>query len=66
MIETTDISALLSAAGQEYIDKYGVLEYLSHMNIVIRMKLAKNAISETAARVARSRAEAIAMCIIKK
>lgn len=65
-METENISDLLSTAGSEYIEKYGVIAYLNYFFYVIGRKLEQHQLNDTAARVARSRAEAIAMCIIKK
>lgn len=65
-MESENISALLSTTGQEYIDKFGVVAYIKHFYRVIGRKLEQHQLNDTAARVARSRAEAIAMCIIKK
>ena len=59
-----NITDLLSTAGSEYIDKYGVIAYLNYF-YVIGKKLEAKTITETAARVACDRAEALAMCINK-
>lgn len=59
------ITALLSETGTEYIEKFGVVAYLKYFFFVIGKKLEAKTISETAARVACDRAEALAMCINK-
>lgn len=65
-METENISDLLSTAGSEYIEKYGVIAYLNYFFYVIGKKLEAKTITETAARVACDRAEALAMCIFNK
>jgi hypothetical protein len=59
---TEDISELLSSIGFEFINRYGIIEYLNYFKRVVNKKLATNALTETAASVAIKRAEAIATC----
>lgn len=59
---TEDISELLSSIGFEFINRYGIIEYLNYFKRVVNHKLATNALTETAANVAIKRAEAIATC----
>lgn len=59
---TEDISELLSSIGFEFINRYGIIEYLNYFKRVVNHKLATNSLTETAANVAIKRAEAIATC----
>lgn len=61
-----NISDLLSTAGAEYIEKYGIIAYINYFFFVIGKKLEAKEITETAARVACDRAEALAMCNFNK
>lgn len=65
-MNTEDISALLSTTGAQYIEKFGVIAYLNYFFYVIGKKLEAKTITETTARVACDRAEALAMCIFNK
>lgn len=58
---TENITALLSEDGFEFIKQNGVNEYISYFKSVVSRKLEAKTITETAAKVAISRAEAIAI-----
>ena len=62
-MNTTDISALLSEAGAQYIKQNGAIAYLKHFFSIVNDRLKANTITATAANVACARAEALATYI---
>ena len=61
-----NITALLSEDGFGFIKQNGANEYISYFKSVVSRKLEAKTITETSARVACDRAEALAMCIFNK